>query len=96
MGLDLRSFLERKLPDLNRARVWHLTLLTDAAEKNLARMMNNEVRNVMLQFRQLSDRVGAIVVDLPWDRFQLIGLRVDGLIATNGNEVVILAWQVHN
>ena len=96
MGLDLRSLLERKLPDLNCARVWHLTLLSDAAEKNLARMMDNEVRNVMLQFRQLSDRVGAIVVDLPWDRLQLVGLRVDGLIATNGNEVVILAWQVHN
>ena len=55
--LDLRTLLERKLPDLNGARVWHLTLLSDTAEENFARMMDHKLRDMMLEFRQLGHRV---------------------------------------
>ena len=55
--LDLRTLLERKLPDLNGARVWHLTLLSDTAEENFARMMDHKLRDMMLELRQLGHRV---------------------------------------
>lgn len=43
MRLDLCSLLKRKFPDLNRAWVHRVTLLTNASEKNLARVMNAEL-----------------------------------------------------
>ena len=94
MRLDLRTLLEREFPDLNSARVWHLTLLTDAREQNLARVMDHELRDVMLELGQLGHWVRPIVVDVPWNGLQFVGLSVDDLLVTDCNETVVFARDV--
>ena len=94
MRLDLGTLLEGKLPDLNGARVWHLTLLTDAREQNLARVMDHELRNVMLELGQLGHWVRPIVVDVPRNGLQFVGLSVDDLLVTDCNETVVFARDV--
>ena len=94
MRLDLGTLLEGKLPDLNGARVWHLTLFTDAREQNLARVMDHELRNVMLELGQLGHWVRPIVVDVPRNGLQFVGLSVDDLLVTYGYETVVFARDV--
>ena len=94
MRLDLSTLLEGKLPDLNCARVWHLTLLTDAREQNLARVMDHELRDVMLELGQLGHWVRSVVVDVPRNCLQFVGLSVDDLLVTHGYETVVFARDV--
>ena len=57
VSLNLSSFLEGQLPDLDCARVWHLTLLTDTGEQDLARVVDHELRDVVFEIGQLGHGV---------------------------------------
>ena len=94
MSLNLSSLLEGELPDLDRTWVRHVTLLTDTAEKNLARVMYHELRDVMGDIWPRRHWVRPIICLRPWNCIQIFGRRVDNFLATHSDELVILAWYV--
>jgi len=82
MRLNLIGFLEWKFPDLDRAWIVCLTLLTNAGEQDLARVMDHELTDVMLEFGELWRRMRHIV---GWSWYELQGLTfsVDDLLVAN-------------
>jgi hypothetical protein len=64
--LYLGSLLEGQLPDLNGARIHRVALLTHSGEENLARMVNHQLRDVVLEFGKLSNYL-LTVLNLPRD-----------------------------
>ena len=66
MCLYLGSLLEGQLPDLNGAWIHRVALLTHSGEENLARMVNHQLRDVVLEFGKLSNYL-LTVLNLPRD-----------------------------
>ena len=91
--LDLRALLEGQFPDLDGSRVGDVALLADAAEKDLARVVDHKLADVVAQLGQLGLWVG-ILVELAGDGLEIGRLRVDDLLVTDGDEVVVAAGQV--